>query len=113
MALSVDKKCFVVNGTKDPVTWRDSFGRFCLSLAGVFLVVSFEEAPRTARAGENEDVKGLLQLENDMARAWVQRDTQTLDQILADDYTLTGTADALIGKREYIAGLDNSEFETD
>ena len=84
-------------------------------LRAVLFVVCriFEEAPRTAWAGENEDVKGLLQLENDMARAWVQRDTQTLDQILADDYTLTGTADALIGKREYIAGLDNSEFETD
>jgi ketosteroid isomerase-like protein len=88
-------------------------GRFCLSLAGFFLVVSFKGAALTAQAGENEDVKVLLQLENDMARAWVQRDTQTLEQILADDYTLAGTGDALIGKTEYIAGLDNQEFETD
>jgi len=84
-----------------------------LSLAGFSLVLSFEGAASTAQAGENEGVKVLLQLENDLARAWVQLDTQTLEQILADDYTLAGTADALIGKREYIAALDNPEFETD
>jgi len=84
-----------------------------LSLAGFSLVVSFEGAALTAQASENEDVKVLLQLENEIARAWVQQDTQTLEQILADDYTLAGTADALIGKREYIAALDNPEFETD
>jgi hypothetical protein len=89
------------------------FGRLFLSLAGFFLVVSFEGAPLTAQAGENEDVKVLLQLEDDMARAWVQRDTQPLEQILADDYTLAGTCDALIGKTQYIAGLGNPEFETD
>jgi ketosteroid isomerase-like protein len=89
------------------------FRRFCLSLAGFSLVVSFEGAALTAQASENEDVKVLLQLENEIARAWVQQDTQTLEQILADDYTLSGTGDALIGKTQYIAGLDNPEFETD
>jgi len=89
------------------------FARLCLSLASLFFVVSFEGVPLTARASDNEDVKALLQLEDDMARAWVQRDTQTLERILADDYTLAGTADALIGKTEYIAGLHNPEFETD
>ena len=89
------------------------FGRFCLSLAGFFLVLSFEGAALTAQASENEDMKALLQLENDIARAWVQRDAQTLEQILADDYALAGTDDALIGKTQYIAELDNPEFETD
>jgi ketosteroid isomerase-like protein len=103
-ALSIQERIFHV---------ERFFGRLCLSLAGFFLVVSFEGAPLTAQAGENEDVKALLQLENDMARAWVQRDTQTFERILADDYTLAGTADALIGKTEYIAGLHNPEFETD
>lgn len=66
----------------------------------------------TAQAGEKHDVKTLLQLENDLAQAWVQRDTQTLERILADDYTLGGTADFWIGKEEYVAGLDNPEFRT-
>ena len=65
-----------------------------------------------AQAGEKDDVKELLQLESQMARAWVQRDAQTLEQILDDDYTLGGTGEALIGKEQYIAGLDNPEFQT-
>ena len=65
-----------------------------------------------AEAVENDDVKVLLDLESKMAQAWVQRDTQTLEQILADDYTLAGAGDALIGKDQYVAGLDNPEFRT-
>src|SRR4029077_13519189 len=57
-------------------------------------------------------VEALLQLENDMAQAWVQRDAHTLVRILADDYTLGGTGDSLIKKEEYVAGLDNPEFRT-
>jgi ketosteroid isomerase-like protein len=66
----------------------------------------------TTQAGEKDDVKTLLQLENDMAQAWVQRDTQTLERILADDYTLGGIGDFWIDKDEYVAGLDNPEFRT-
>ena len=84
-----------------------------MSLGAFFLLVSFGGTASTAQAGENEAVKVLLQLENDIARAWVQRNPQALDQILADDYALAGTGDALIGKTQYIAGLDNQEFETD
>jgi len=57
-------------------------------------------------------VKVLLDLESKMAQAWVQRDAQTLEQILADDYTLAGTGDALIGKGQYLAGIANPEFRT-
>jgi ketosteroid isomerase-like protein len=89
------------------------FGRFCLSLVGFFLIVSFEGAAPTAQAGESDDVKMLLRLESAMARAWVQRDTQAVEQILADDYTLAGTGDSLIGKAQFIAELDNPEFETE
>jgi hypothetical protein len=64
----------------------------------------------TAQAREKDDVEALLQLEKDMAQAWVQRDAQTLERILADDYTLGGTGDSLIKKEEYVAGLDNPEF---
>jgi hypothetical protein len=42
----------------------------------------------------------------------VQRDTQTLERILADDYTLGGRGDLWIDKEEYVAGLDNAEFRT-
>ena len=78
----------------------------------LLLVVFFTGAVPTAQAGENDDVKVLLDLESKMAQAWVQRDAQTLEQILADDYTLAGTGDALIGKGQYVAGLDNPEFRT-
>jgi ketosteroid isomerase-like protein len=57
-------------------------------------------------------VKVLLDLESKMAQAWVQRDAQTLEQILADDYTLAGTGDALIGKGQYLAGIANPQFRT-
>lgn len=47
-----------------------------------------------------------------MAQVWLQRDTQILERILADDYTLGGTGDFLIDKENYVAGLDNPEFRT-
>jgi hypothetical protein len=70
----------------------------------VLILPSFDIIP-TTQAGENNDVKVLLRLEGEIAQAWVQRDTQTLEQILADDFTLAGTGDSLIGKSQYIAGL--------
>ena len=78
----------------------------------LLLVVFFTGAVPTAQAGENDDVKVLLDLESKMARAWVQQDAQTLEQILADDYTLAGSGDPLIGKDQCVAGLDNPEFRT-
>ena len=87
--------------------------RFCSWAVGLLLLVSFERAAPGVQAGEIDDERVLLQLENEVARAWVQRDTQTLEHILADDYTLGGTGDALITKAQYIAGLDNPEFEID
>jgi len=83
-----------------------------LLVVRLLLVVFFTGAVPTAQAGENDDVKVLLDLESKMARAWVQQDAQTLEQILADDYTLAGAGDALIGKDQYVAGLDNPEFRT-
>jgi len=50
--------------------------------------------------GEEDDIKALSQLENDIAQAWVQRDTQTLDRILAGDYTFAGAGDVLIDKEQ-------------
>jgi ketosteroid isomerase-like protein len=83
-----------------------------LLVAGFLFVAFFTEPVPTAQAGENDDVKALLDLESKMARAWVQRDAQTLEQILADDYTLAGTGDALIGKGQYLAGIANPQFHT-
>ena len=92
---------------------RSCLNRFCLLAVRVLLVAFFTRAVPTAQAGENDDVKVLLDLESKMAQAWVQRDAQLiLEQILADDYTLAGTGDALIGKGQYVAGLDNPEFRT-
>jgi ketosteroid isomerase-like protein len=54
----------------------------------------------------------LLDLESKMAQAWVQRDTQFLEQILADDYTLAGAGDALMSKSQYLAGIADPEFRT-
>ena len=85
------------------------WGRFCLPV--VVLLIGLGKAPiPTAQAGEKDDVDALLQLENDMAQAWVQRDAQTLVRTLADDFALSGTGDCLIDKEEYVAGLDNPEF---
>jgi ketosteroid isomerase-like protein len=86
--------------------------RFCLLVVPLLLVAFFTRAVPRAQAGENDAVKVLLDLESKMAQAWVQREAQTLEQILADDYTLASTGDALIGKGQYVAGLDNPEFRT-
>jgi Domain of unknown function (DUF4440) len=83
-----------------------------LNSVGLLLLSFFELGVSTAQADENDDIKVLLELECKMAGAWVQRDTQTLEQILADDYTLAGAGDALIGKGEYLAGIVNPEFGT-
>ena len=88
------------------------WGRFWLLVAALLLVELGGATVPTAQAGEKDDVETLLQLENDMAQAWVQRDAQTLMRTLADDYTLSGTDDFLIDKDEYLAGLDNPEFRT-
>ena len=78
----------------------------------VLLVAFLTGGVPTAQASGDDDVKVLLDLESKMAQAWVQRDAQTLEQILADDYTLAGTGDALIGKGQYLAGIANPEFRT-
>ena len=88
------------------------WGRSCLLVAMLLLAELAKATVPTAQAGEKDDVEALLQLENDMAQAWVQRDTETLVRTLADDYTLSGTGDFLIDKEEYVAGLDNPEFRT-
>jgi len=88
------------------------WARLCLLVAALLLVELGKATVPIARAGEKDDVEALLQLENDMAQAWVQRDTETLVRTLADDYTLSGTGDFLIDKEEYVAGLDNPEFLT-
>jgi hypothetical protein len=75
------------------------WGRSCLLVAVLLLAELAKATVPTAQAGEKDDVEALLQLENDMAQAWVQRDAQTLVRILADDYTLGGTGDSLIKKR--------------
>jgi hypothetical protein len=36
----------------------------------------------------------------------VQRDTQTLDRILAGDYIFAGAGDVLIDKEQWVAGVD-------
>jgi hypothetical protein len=62
-----------------------------LLVAGFLFVAFFTEPVPTAQAGENDDVKALLDLESKMARAWVQRDAQTLEQILADTFVRRGS----------------------
>jgi len=74
------------------------WGRSCLLVAMLLLAELAKATVPTAQAGEKDDVEALLQLENDMAQAWVQRDAQTLVRTLADDYALSGTGDCLIDK---------------
>jgi ketosteroid isomerase-like protein len=99
----------------DPLKVQEAISylnRFRWLIVGLLLVSLYKGAAPTTQAGENNDVKVLLRLEGEMAQAWVQRDTQTLERILADDYTLAGTGDSLISKSQYVAGLDNPEFRT-
>ena len=103
------------NQLTDPLKVQDGISclnRFCLLIVGLLLLAFLKEAAPTARAGENDDVKVLLDLESKMAQAWVQRDAQTIEQILADGYTLAGTGDSLISKGQYLAGIANPEFRT-
>src|SRR5262249_12503064 len=78
------------NQLTDPLKFHEGISsllRFCLLVIRFFLVIFFSGAVPTAQASEYDDVKVLLELESQMAQSWVQRDTQTLEQILADDYT--------------------------
>ena len=103
------------NQLTDPLKFQEgisSLNRFCLLVVRFLLVAFFTGAVPIAQASENDDVKVLLDLESKMAQAWVQRDAQSLEQILADDYTLAGTGDALIGKGQYLAEIANPEFRT-
>lgn len=86
--------------------------RLRLLTAGLLLVGSFDVSVPATQAGESSDAKLLLQFERQMAQAWVQRDVQILQQILADDYTLSGTGDSLLDKNEYVAEVNNPEFRT-
>jgi ketosteroid isomerase-like protein len=98
---------------QEAISYLNRFcARFRWLVVGLLLVSLYKGAAPTTQAGENNDVKVLLRLEGEIAQAWVQRDRQTLEQILADDFTLAGTGDSLIGKSQYIAGLDNPEFRT-
>jgi len=73
-----------------------SWGWLCLFVA-VFLLTGVGEATIGIVQGAEEDnIKALRQVENDIAKAWVQRDAQTLAQILADDFTFAGAGDVLI-----------------
>ncbi|MBV8280039.1 MAG: nuclear transport factor 2 family protein [Verrucomicrobia bacterium] len=93
-----------------------SLDRFCRRLrlenVGLILLAFFGAWAPPIRADESSDAKVLLQFERQMAQAWVQRDVRTLDEILADDYALSGTADSPLNKSEYVAGVDNPEFHT-
>ena len=89
-----------------------SRGRSCLFVAALLLAGAVEATIATVQAGEKDDLKTLRQLEDDMAQAWVQRDTQALDGILADDYTLGGAGDSFINKEQYVAGIGDPESRT-
>jgi hypothetical protein len=53
--------------------------RSCLLVTALLLAELGAATVSTAQASEKDDVKTLLQLENGMAQAWVQRDAQTLE----------------------------------
>jgi hypothetical protein len=89
-----------------------SWGRPCLFVAAFLLDGVGEATVATVQGGEEDDIKALRQLENDIAQAWVQRDTQTLDRILAGDYTFAGAGDVLIDKEQWVAGVDYPGIRT-
>jgi hypothetical protein len=70
-----------------------SWSRPCFFVAAFLLAVVDEATGAAVHGGEEDDIEALRQLENDIAQAWVQRDTQTLDPILAGDYTFAGAGD--------------------
>jgi hypothetical protein len=86
-----------------------SWGWLCLFVAAFLLAVVGEATVGTVQGAEEDDIKALRQLENDIAQAWVQRDTQTLDRILADDFAFAGAGDVLIDKEQWVAGVDYQE----
>src|SRR5260370_697591 len=47
-----------------------------------------------------------------MGQDWGQRDTQTLDRILAGDYTFAGVGDVLIDKEQWVAEVDYPGIRT-
>jgi hypothetical protein len=79
---------------------------------GLLLVALFDVLATPTQADETSDAKLLLQFEGRIALAWVERDVETLQQILADDYALSGAGDSLLNKSEYMAGVDNPDFRT-
>jgi hypothetical protein len=89
-----------------------SWGWLCLFVAAFLLAVVGEATVGTVQGAEEDDIKALRQLENDIAQAWVQRDTQTLDRILADDFTFAGAGDVLIDKEQWVAGVDYPGIRT-
>jgi ketosteroid isomerase-like protein len=90
--------------------------RFCrglrLSSVGLLPVVLFDVLATPTQADETSDAKLLLQFERQIAQAWVERDVEALQQILADDYALSGAGDSLLNKSQYMAGVDNPDFRT-
>jgi len=84
---------------------RPCFAAFLLAVVG-------EATVAAVHGGEEDDIKALRQLENDIAQAWVQRDTQTLDRILAGDYIFAGAGDVLIDKEQWVAGVDYPGIRT-
>jgi hypothetical protein len=80
-------------------------GRSCLFVAAFLLAGVGEATVAKVQGGEEDDIKALRQVENDIAQAWVQRDTQTLDRILADDDTFAGAGDVLINNEQWVAGV--------
>ena len=89
-----------------------SWSRPCFFVAAFLLAVVGEATVAAVHGGEEDDIKALSQLENDIAQAWVQRDTQTLDRILAGNYTFSGAGDILIDKEQWVAGVDYPGIRT-
>ena len=52
-----------------------SWGWLCFFVAAFLLTVVDEGTVGTVQGAEKDDIKALRQLENDIAQAWVQRDT--------------------------------------
>lgn len=117
--IPLTKKTGKTNKLSDGPKFRrfiTSLHRFCrrlrLSSVGILLVALSDVLATPTQADETSDAKLLLQFERQIAQAWVQRDVQTLQQILADDYALSGAGDSLLNKSEYMAGVDNPDFRT-
>jgi hypothetical protein len=106
--IPLNKKTGRTNESSD---WP-KFRRLRLSSVGLLLAALFDVLATPTQADETRDAKLLLQFERQIALAWVERDVETLQQILADDYALSGAGDSLLHKSEYMAGVDNPDFRT-